>query len=139
MSEVKFTIYGEVVGKGRPRFSTVGGFAKAYTPKKTTNYEALVKSSYLDKYQPYLLEKGALRMEIDIYMLIPKSASKKAAERMSKGIERPTKKPDIDNIIKSIADALNGLAYHDDSQIVSVSVNKYWGYVPRAEVKIKEV
>ena len=51
----------------------------------------------------------------------------------------PTKKPDADNIIKSIADALNGIAYADDSQIVQATVNKWWAEESKAEIIIREV
>ena len=49
---------------------------------------------------------------------------------------RPTKKPDSDNIIKIIADSLNKLAYHDDSQIVDVMFRKFYAEKPRVTVTI---
>ena len=52
---------------------------------------------------------------------------------------RPVKKPDADNIIKVVADSLNQVAYHDDAEIVRVSLAKYYGRQPRIEVEIKTV
>ena len=139
--EIYFVVPGEVVGKGRPRFSTVNGYGRAYTPKKTLSYEKSVRAAYLEEYPTGLLtwqDKEPLEMIVNAYFEIPKSASKKAKQKML--LEQfPTKKPDADNIIKSIADALNGIAYADDSQIVQATVNKWWAEEPKAEIIIREV
>ena len=59
---------------------------------------------------------------------------------MEAGEIRPIKRPDWDNIGKLITDALiNNLAYHDDSQIVSCTVEKYYSEQPRVEVEIEEI
>ena len=131
----ELTVFGEIVGKGRPRFSTRNGYPQAYTPKKTADYEKLIKIAYLEKYQPMIFEDDALQMRIDAYFKVPESASKKKKEKLINE-EYPTKKPDIDNILKSIADALNGLAYKDDSQIVRVIVNKHWDNENKVEIAI---
>lgn len=139
--EIYFVVPGEVVGKGRPRFSTVNGYGRAYTPKKTLSYEKSVRNAYLEEYPTGLLtwqDKEPLEMIVNAYFEIPKSASKKAKQKML--LEQfPTKKPDADNIIKSIADALNGIVYTDDSQIVSATVHKIWSSEAKAEVIIREV
>ena len=59
--------------------------------------------------------------------LPPKSASKRKKVEMLEGKIYPTKKPDIDNILKVVLDALNGLAYRDDSQVISCTVLKTYG------------
>ena len=51
----------------------------------------------------------------------------------------PTTKPDTDNIAKSILDSLNGIAYKDDKQIVSLKVDKYYTEIPSVSVWISEV
>ena len=68
-----------------------------------------------------------------------KSTSKKKRQQMLAGLIRPTKKPDLDNVIKSILDALNKVAYHDDTQIVSLSVEKFYSDSPRVEVAISSI
>ncbi|MCC5911424.1 MAG: RusA family crossover junction endodeoxyribonuclease [Clostridiaceae bacterium] len=132
-----FTIYGEPMGKGRHRTTSTG---HQYTPQKTVNYENLVKHSFIEsvKGKNKLLE-GPLYLEIDAYFKIPKSTSQKKKESMKQGILRPTKKPDIDNIQKIVGDALNNLAYHDDKQIVDARQRKFYGEVPRVEVRVWEV
>ena len=80
-----------------------------------------------------------LEVHIDASFQIPKSVSKKRHEEMRRGSIRPMKKPDADNIAKSICDALNGEAYADDKQVIRLVVDKWYSDVPRAEVKITEV
>ena len=55
---------------------------------------------------------------------------------MVAGDIRPTKTPDYDNIGKIISDALNGVAYRDDAQIVEANISKYYSNLPRVEVMI---
>lgn len=139
--DIYFIVPGEVVGKARPRFSRVGGYVKTYTPKKTSDYEAKIKAAYLDEvqYQPMrFANKEPLEIVVNAYFEIPKSASKKAKTRMLLE-EYPTKKPDSDNVLKAVADALNGVAYTDDSQIVTATVNKIWSETPKLEVTLREV
>lgn len=84
-------------------------------------------------------ENVPLLLEIKAYFKIPTSASKKRKALMEDGKIRPTKKPDIDNVFKAIADSLNGIAYKDDSQIISGTVSKFYSEQPRVEVTIKEI
>ena len=121
---MRFTIPGEPCAKGRPRFSRQGQFVRTYTPAKTVNYESLV---------------GMISMTVKAYYPIPKSASKKAHRQMATGEVRPTKKPDTDNVLKIVADALNGIAYKDDSQIVTSHIEKWYSDEPHMDVIIEEV
>lgn len=130
---IEFVIDGEPVAKGRPRFTTTG---RAYTPKRTADYEKKVRQAYTGDMFP---EGIPLSVHIDAYMGIPKSASKKVHAAMQRGEIRPLKAPDGDNIAKAICDALNGKAYKDDKQVVHLTVNKWYSDVPRAEVRITEV
>lgn len=130
---VEFVVDGEPVAKGRPRFTMTG---RAYTPKRTHDYEKKVKASYKGEMFP---EDLPLEVHIDAYFTIPKSASKKKAEEMRRGSRRPLKKPDGDNIAKSICDGLNGLVYADDKQVVRLVVEKWYSDHPRAEVRVTEI
>jgi Holliday junction resolvase RusA-like endonuclease len=134
---IEFEIMGEPVGKGRPKFSSRGGFARAYTPKKTTDYEKKVRECYLDQIGTKF--ECALRVEITAFYPIPKSTSKKNRVKMLRDEIRCTKKPDIDNIAKIILDALNGVAYEDDKQVVSIEVNKMYGQVPKVAVSLLDL
>lgn len=130
-----FVVDGEPVPKLRHR-TTKGGHS--YTPQKTATYEEIIKQEALLTYSCIMGFGVAIpcRVEIKIYRAIPKSFSKKRAESAEAGGIFPTSKPDVDNYAKLILDALNGIIYKDDSQVVQLSVEKWYSYNPRAEVNI---
>ena len=128
-NKMKFTVYAEPVAKGRPRFS---GY-HAYTPKKTRDYEKLVRDSYIQECGETFLE-GEIRANIICYFPIPKSTSKKNRALMERGDIRHTKRSDCDNLAKTILDALNGIAYKDDCQVCELHVYKFYSSEPRTEV-----
>lgn len=130
-----FIIFGNPVAKGRPR---VGKFG-TYTPEKTVNYENLVKMSYIEAYSKEPLLENDLEVTINFYFSIPKSTSKKKRELMLNGKIMHNKRPDIDNCIKSITDALNEIAYKDDNQIVKIQASKYYSDEPKTVVFIEEI
>lgn len=137
---VKFEVLGVPVGKGRPKFSTVNGHAVAYTPTKTANYETLVRLSYQQQIGAFMFDKDKpLRAIIRAFFPIPKSTSKKKREQMEAGKIRHTKKCDADNIAKACLDALNGIAFYDDSQVCELSISKFYGDTPKVEIIIDEV
>lgn len=127
-------IPGEPTAKQRPKH----GKGYTYTPEKTVNYENLVKVLFAEKYgQAEVLTEG-LKVEIIAYFGIPKSTSKIKANAMRWGNINPTKKPDTDNIAKIVLDALNGIAFKDDSQVVELRVVKLYSDVPRVKIEIKQ-
>lgn len=135
--EVRFVIPGEPHGKARPRFNTHSG--KAITPEKTANYETLAQWEYTRQCGHKFPDDAMLDMRIIAYYAVPKSDSKKLRARKLAGEVRPTKKPDMDNVIKIIADALNTVAYRDDTQIVDCQCRKFYSEEPRVEVIIRIV
>lgn len=137
--KLKFTVLGEPVGKGRPKFSTAGGFVNAYTPEKTVNYETLVKLEYRRQCHDFKFDKDTpLDMRVTAYYSIPKSTSKKKRTLMLERKIRPIKKPDSSNVMKAIEDGLNGIAYHDDTQIVDSQTRRFYSDNPRVVVTIQE-
>jgi len=80
-----------------------------------------------------------VQVGIIAYYPIPKSASKKKRADMESGKLRPIVKPDLDNVMKVVCDALNQIAYRDDSQIVAASLVKMYSNTPRVEVEIIDV
>lgn len=135
---VIFTIPGEPQGKGRPRFARAGSYVRTYTPDKTAAYENLVKLEYERQCKERFPDNAMLDMRIVAYYGVPKSASKKKRRAMLSNEIRPTKKPDMDNITKVIADSLNQVAYKDDTQIVDAQVRKFYSEDPRVVVIIQE-
>lgn len=135
-NEIKFSIPGEPKGKQRPRVVTRGGFARAYTPKETVNYENLVALSY----QVQIGERkvhGPIEATIVAYFSIPNSLSNKKKELMKSETVPHTKKPDIDNIVKAVSDGCNKIAFDDDSQIYKLNASKYYSENPRVDVILK--
>ena len=132
--EIKFTVPGTPVGKGRPRFTRTG---HAYTPEKTAAYEEKVRLCWKMQSGQGFAGGIPLRASIMAYFPIPKSVSKKKAAEMEGKFH--TKKCDADNLCKSIFDALNGCAYPDDS---AVQIDRCWKVytngAPRVEVEIRE-
>lgn len=133
--KVQFIIPGKPMGKQRARTLKTG---RSYTPKETVNYETLVKLAYSQLENKKYFE-GPLKVYITAYFSIPTSTSKGKTNLMMSGKMRPTKKPDMSNIIKIIEDALNGIAYKDDCQIVEVVADKFYSTMPRVEVELWEV
>lgn len=137
-------VMGQPMGKQRPKATTIDGFARVYTPRETINYENKVQMYWVDKYGKEQL-KGALHIEIVAYFQLNKTDYTKKGEltkggkRKLRGEERPTKKPDIDNIIKAVLDGLNGVAFHDDQQIVFISARKEYSLQPSVEITIHEL
>ena len=138
MAEIRFTVLGEPKGKGRPRFNTHTGHA--ITPKDTVNYESLVRFEYAQQTEGFRFPDDAmLDMRIMAYYSIPQSKSKKVKAAMKNHEIRPTKKPDMDNVVKIIADSLNQVAYRDDTQIVDCQCRKFYSEQPRVEVVIRQI
>lgn len=152
---VRFMVLGEPTGKGRPQTKVMyseKGFkdkktgkvkntlVNNVTPQKTVIYENEVKEAYRLQCENYRFPDGTmLDMRIIAYYSIPKSQTKKNKELMKRQLLRPTKKPDMDNVVKIIADSLNQVAYRDDAQIVDCQCRKFYSYNPRVEVTIKEI
>jgi Holliday junction resolvase RusA-like endonuclease len=135
-----FTIPGKPTGKARARtfYNPRLGRTQSVTPKGTVSYENLVKTCYMQaEDRKEWLDKEPLTVYITAYFDIPKSTSKKKRQQMIDGELMPTKKPDIDNIAKIICDALNGVAYKDDTQVVELIMRKkYTDGLPRVMVGI---
>ena len=136
--EITFIIPGKPVAKGRPRFSTAGKFVKTYTPEQTARYENLVKLMYQERANGRRFEDDEMiSVVIEAHFEIPSSTSKKKKEAMLKDELRPITKCDLDNIMKIICDALNGVAYRDDSRIVAALLVKKYSENPCVIVTLK--
>ncbi|MCS3839407.1 Holliday junction resolvase RusA-like endonuclease [Pseudomonas sp. JAI111] len=133
---VSFFVPTEPVGKGRPRVSTIGGHARMFTPKKTANYETLISMAAQQAMQGRELIAGPVLMELAIRVSVAASWSKKKTAEALAGVIKPTKKPDIDNILKAICDGINGIVFKDDVQITNVSMNKRFGETPGVSVRV---
>lgn len=139
---IEFFIPGKPQAKQRPKVTMVGGYAKAYTPKQTIEYENHVKGCFIHKFSEdsnaSKLYELPLKMSVTVYYSIPKTFSKVKQEKALTAEIVPTTRPDIDNIAKSICDALNGIAFKDDSQIVDLNIIKRYSRSTGAVVAISD-
>ena len=137
---ITFLVDAKPQGKARARtfYDKRADKMRSVTPQQTKSYEDLIRWSYKAAGGQYMGEKLA-KVEIQAFYPIPKSWSKKKRNDAIFDRIRPTTKPDCDNIIKVVLDALNGVAYYDDKQVVSVSCEKFYGETGYLRVRIKEI
>lgn len=114
-----FTIDMTPVGKSRHRHTRDG---RTYTPQKTIIAERTVAAAA--RAAGVRMIDGPVRLDVEARFAPPKSLSK--AARIARLGAYHTQVPDMSNIIKTIEDALKGIAYRDDSAVCTGSQNKRW-------------
>ena len=132
----EFEVPGKIIGKGRPKLNSYTG--NVYTPARTKDYETLIEQYFLLKYPRFKMLEGRIKICMIAYFSIPKATKKSMLEDMLENKISPTKKPDIDNIIKIVLDAMNRFAFKDDIQITKLDVEKKYALEEKIKVKIEE-
>jgi Holliday junction resolvase RusA-like endonuclease len=135
---VNYIVYGEPVGKGRPRFARRGTFVSTYTPQKTKTYEdeiRMMATAAMGASEPL---DTPVTVAIYIRVGIPASYSKQKRKDALSGVLKPTKKPDLDNVAKCFLDSMNEIVYLDDKLVVNLHVTKVYAETPAVEVMVKE-
>ena len=133
-----YIVYGEPVGKGRPRFARRGTFVSTYTPQKTKTYEdeiRMMAKAAMGASEPL---DTPVTVAIYIRVGIPASYSKQKRKDALSGVLKPTKKPDLDNVAKCFLDSMNQIVYLDDKLVVNLHVTKVYAETPAVEVMVKE-
>jgi Holliday junction resolvase RusA-like endonuclease len=132
MTELVLAIPGQPCGKGRPRFAK----GRAYTPAETVSAERLIQDEWRHAGCPRL-QDVALKMHLLLVLERPKGHFKRDGSLSAEGSRHvlPVRKPDCDNALKLVLDALNTLAFRDDVQVVDVTVSRRWG--PHAQTVIR--
>lgn len=140
IAEVSITVFGAPVPKGRPRLSTINGHARAFTPAKTRRYEDLIRLEAGRVMEGRAQLQGPTRVLIRAYLPMPQALAKHKTRGPSAeaGAIRPVTKPDVDNLAKVI-DALNGIVWPDDNQVVELTVEKFYSARPRLELTAIEL
>ena len=137
--QIHFQVEGDPKGKGRPRFTQAGKFTRVYTDKQTLDYESLIKSFAMEA----MGSTDPLEAPVSVFLYvrhpIPPSYSKKRTEACLSGLEKPCKKPDIDNIAKTYLDGMYGVVFVDDTQVVDLHVKKVYSAVAGVNVMVMEV
>ena len=139
---MKFVINGEPVAQGRPRLSTINGRARAFDPPKSKEWKQRAKELFWIqmKRNNYSVIDKACIVSIKIYKTIPESYTKGKQLLCASNKIRPTTKPDLDNYIKCVMDAMGGVVWHDDNLVVGFfDCGKYYTIDnPRVEVIVEE-
>ena len=136
--QICFEVPGQPRGKGRPRFARRGNFVKTYTDAATASYEDQIRFYALQAMGSSKPLKGPLEAAIYIRLPVPRSYPKKRVAACLSGLEWPSKKPDWDNVAKSICDGMESIIFVCDSQIVECHVRKVYAEVAGVDVLIKE-
>lgn len=131
---INFTIPGIPVAKGRPKFFKRGDFVGTYTPKKTGNFENLVRLAYREVSN--VVYECPVKLYAEFYFPIPSSWSKKKKEIAATEKVPCVTRPDIDNILKSVLDGLNTVAFKDDNQIHIIVAKKLYSPNPRSVIQL---
>ncbi|MED9966475.1 MAG: RusA family crossover junction endodeoxyribonuclease [Blautia sp.] len=142
MESICFTVPGKPQGKARARtfYNPKTKGMSSMTPEKTVLYENLIATCYLQEAGDERFSDDAyLKVRIQAFYEIPKSSTKTKKAAMAAGEILPDKKPDIDNIAKAVLDALNEVAYRDDTQVVELQMRKKYSDRPRLEICIEEL
>lgn len=132
--EIRITVPGDPVAKGRPRFTRTG---RSYTPGKTKQFENLVRLAYNLQQPDRAPAEGPIDLTVRAYFTIPQSWSKKKQAAAANGDVPKISKPDLDNCLKAISDGLNKVAWRDDSQINEIHAYKAYSDRPRVDIIIK--
>lgn len=132
---IDIVLLGAPRGKERPRGTKDGHF---YTPEKTRNYEAALKYAAGEVMGDRPPLDGPLHVDLSIVVPIAISWPRKRQEAARAGQEWPTKKPDLDNVMKML-DALNLVVWIDDSQIVTTNIRKRYGDKPGLWISVKPI
>lgn len=136
---VTITVAGDPQGKGRARAFRRGNFIGHYTPEKTRTYEGIIRSIAMDAMGPRTPIESPVEIDLSIIFAVPASWSQKKRAQALAGEVKPAKKPDADNVIKAFTDAMNGVVYKDDVQIVRGQFSKSYGPAAMVCATIREV
>lgn len=131
-----FSLAGHPQGKGRARAFRRGGFIGHYTPEATRSYEGMIREVATQEMAGRAPTGEPVRITLTAFFDVPRSFSKiKAARALGKDIV-PAKRPDLDNIAKAFLDAMNGVVFRDDCQIVRCDLAKVYGPTPQVVVTV---
>lgn len=134
---VVVTVPGAPIAKGRPRITTRGRFARAYTPAKTRAYEDLVRCHAVEVMQDRPPIDGAITLTVTAFVAMPKNFSRKKRADALDGILKPVTRPDADNYAKAALDGCNGILFRDDSQVADLIVRKRYSVEPRLVITME--
>ncbi len=135
MTVIRLVLSGQPEGKKRPKF----GKGRVWTPKETQLAEGNIIRRWEEAGEPRMPDDAALRIEVVLYIARPATHRKRDGSLSAEGLRHPrpeNKKPDVDNALKLVMDALNQRAYKDDVRVVEALVERHWAEWPATKIKI---
>lgn len=135
LTNIAFVVPGEPQGKGRARIGKIAGHARMFTPAKTLAYESLIAAQAYQAMLGHAPLAGPVVLDLELVHVMPVSWSKKKRSAMPV----PQCKPDVDNVIKAVGDAGNGVLWMDDKQIAAVTAKRVWGDRPEVRVRVAAI
>lgn len=136
---VSFVVPGKPHAKMRPWATAARGRTHVFTPKPTVAYEAAVRASAVAALAGAAPLRGAVAAHIRVRLVPPSRPSRAVRAGMLAGQIKPTKRPDLDNVVKAILDGANGVAIEDDAHIVSLSAEKIYAEAPGVDVRFSQL
>jgi len=136
---IKFEVRGQPQALKRHRSTVRGGIIRQYDPSAAAKRSFLL---YVINHAPKTPIAAAISIKATFCMTRPKShfrTGKYSSILKDNAPTRHTGRPDLDNLIKFVSDALNGVFYKDDSQIDSIAAVKFYDVVPRTEIEIDDI
>lgn len=133
-----FTVYLPPKPQSRPRFARRGNFVSTYEDKDMTAYKKEVAYAAKRGFKQDLINEP-VEILFKFFIQIPKSATKKFRNAALQGLEYPAKKPDVDNLVKAVLDAINAVVIKDDNLVVRIQAEKLYAEEPRTEVIINAI
>jgi Holliday junction resolvase RusA-like endonuclease len=134
VKDITFYVPGLPVAKARARITKEG---RAFPSRKTEVYESLVRQSFAAKNPDFEPMTEPVNLYVSFYFSIPESAKRKKGPDKILPDDPFIIRPDLDNLVKSILDGLNTVAFVDDKQIVGIFAAKKYGMVPGAYVSLR--
>lgn len=129
---------GEPVPAGRPKFARQGKYVHTYDPAKSREFKVLLGWAARSQYRGAPISGKPLEVYIEAYRANQKNISHVESQRRAKKASVPLTKPDVDNYVKSILDALTGIIWEDDNIIQHIDARKFYAKTPHVIIKVKE-
>jgi len=133
---VTFSVPGAPRGKARPQARAFMGRIQRYKDTRTVAYESLVRLVASEAMETFVRFEGPVSVEIDVFIEPVASTPRSKHAQMIAGLSKPTKAPDLDNIIKSILDGCNGVVFRDDVLVVKIAATKSYAVSSSVDVKV---
>ena len=138
-TDLLFVVPGEPVAQPRHRVSTIGGRGRLYLPKShpVNAYKAAIKAAFMDAAGKWKTVTGPIQLNVYCSFSMPASWSKKKRAESQGALHDA--KPDSDNVLKAVKDALTDCGvWIDDKQVALASISKRWSVTPQTEIWIRK-